>query len=490
MSARIIGVTDGMDELYDVVIVGAGPAGLAAAIEAARAGARVLTIDENPAPGGQIYRSITRNTPETLPFLGDDYWIGRSLANAFLESGIDYAPQATVWSLEPAGDEVGRYARIGVSLAGSARIIHARSVILATGAMERPMPVPGWTLPGVMTAGAAQIALKSAGIVPSGKVVLVGCGPLVFLLASQLLEAGAEILALLDTTDRHRYTSALGFLPEFLLSPYLAKGLSLLGKIRRSVNVVSGVTEIRILGSRQAEAVAFRFRGGMGTFSADCVLLHQGVVPNINLASSAGCAIEWNERQRAFQPVSDGDGRTSRKGILIAGDGGGIGGAQHAEISGRIAALAAMRDLRMPAGDAAYLRDLRKQRRRFLRGRAFLDTLFMPSDEFRIPSDGRTIVCRCEEVTAGTLRNAIGLGVPGPNQLKTFVRCGMGPCQGRMCALTVSEMMARERGVSPAEIGTYRFRPPVKPVRLSELATLPASRDAVSAVVGPYMEDD
>lgn len=492
MTVRTIERTDQMADTYDLVVIGAGPAGLAAATEASRRGVKVIVIDENPAPGGQIYRSVTRGDPGAMPFLGPDYWSGRPLADAFLASTGDYAPGATVWSLEPANpaaDGARGLARIGLSQAGAARIINATAVILATGAMERPMPVPGWTLPGVMTAGAAQIALKSAAIVPNGRVVLAGCGPLIYLLAAQLIEAGAEIAALLDTTDRRRYLPALPYLPDFLRSPYITKGLSLLLKVRRAVKVVSGVDELRIEGDGRAQAVVFRTGGKEQTIAADCVLLHQGVVPNVNLASAAGCAIAWNERQRAFEPVVDLHGRSSQPGLYIAGDGAGIGGAKHAEVTGRITAVAAIGDAAPGTVSPQTTEHLERQRRRFLRGRAFLDTLYTPAPGFRAPRAPETIVCRCEEVRAGTLRDIVALGVPGPNQLKTFVRCGMGPCQGRMCALTVSEIMADERGVSPADIGIYRFRAPVKPVRLSEIAAMPHTASAVLAVTGHAPED-
>ncbi|WP_457585028.1 (2Fe-2S)-binding protein [Ensifer canadensis] len=237
--------------------------------------------------------------------------------------------------------------------------------------------------------------------------------------------------------------------------------------------------------------MAFRAGGREQTIAADCVLLHQGVIPNINLASAAGCAIEWNGRQRAFQPQTDRDGRTTAQGIFVAGDGAFIGGAQHAAVSGRIAALAALSDLgvTIPTQADEKARQLETERRTYLRGRDFLDVLYRPAQQFRAPQDGATIVCRCEEVSAGALRQAIALGPPGPNQLKTFTRCGMGPCQGRLCASTVTEIMAAERSVSPSEIGTYRLRAPVKPLRLGELAALPQTRDAVIAVTGRVPEE-
>ncbi|PWE53313.1 FAD/NAD(P)-binding oxidoreductase [Metarhizobium album] len=545
MSMRVVTEAGQLALHYDLVVVGAGPAGLSAATEAAAAGASVLVADENLAPGGQIYRGITRNTPERQDFFGKDYWKGRAITDAFAASSVDYAAATTVWSLDaatsplsssprrgeggpkgrmrgpsgqvlpcdapsppcrdllpagekgqaapshsicdsPASGEKTGVATLGLTLAGAARMVSARAVILATGAMERPMAVPGWTLPGVMSAGAAQIALKSVSGIPAGRIVLAGCGPLLYLLADQLLRAGADIAALLDTADSKQRMAALRHLPDFLLSPYVAKGLSLLLGVRRRARVISGVTELAIAGSNHAEGVRFRAGGRQDAIAADCVLLHQGIIPGINLASAAGCTIEWNDTQRAFQPWTDSHGRTSLAGVLSAGDGAGIGGAEHAAVCGRIAALAALADIGLLSSSqsAGRLAGLEKKRQTYRRGRTFLDTLYRPARQFLAPPDPDTMVCRCEEVRAGTLRQVIALGVPGPNQLKTFVRCGMGPCQGRMCASTVTEIMAEERGVSPAEIGTYRLRAPVKPLRLAELGALPQTPAAVFAVTG------
>ncbi len=483
MSARLLTCAGQLSPVYDMAVIGAGPAGLACATQAAQAGLKVVLLDENARPGGQIYRSITTNDPDDLPFLGQDYWKGRALAQAFLNAPLDYAPKTTVWSLEPGEDDGPDRAKIGISLGGAAAFIKACRVVLATGAMERPMPVPGWTLPGVMTAGAAQIALKSAGIVPDGNVVLAGCGPLIYLLAAQLIDAGTRIEAVIDTTPVQNWRAAIRYFPDFLRSPYIAKGLSLLWRVRRSTKVISGVETLKINGTQKVQSVTYRTGHRERTIAADCVLLHQGVVPNPNLARAAGCDVEWNERQRSFQPVTDENGRTSITSFFVTGDGAGIGGALCAEISGHIAALAILRDLgHRPKQEA--MTALQKQRHKLLRGRHFLDLLYMPGKTFVAPRDPETIICRCEEVSAGTLRDVIALGVPGPNQLKTFVRCGMGPCQGRLCALTVSEIMADELGVSPAEVGSYRSRMPVKPVRLSEIAALSSTPDALQAVTG------
>ncbi|WP_421363680.1 MULTISPECIES: opine oxidase subunit OoxA [Agrobacterium] len=487
MSLREVSIATDLLGFYDLLVIGAGPAGMAAAVEASASGARVAVLDENPRPGGQIYREITRNSPDRRTYLGPDYWKGKPLAEAFGLSNLDYASRATVWSLE-SRDETATQARsvVGVTVAGSARMVEANAVVLATGAQERPMAVPGWTLPGVMTAGAAQIALKAAGAMPVGPVVMAGCGPLLYLLASQLVDAGVSDLTVLDTAQSPFRVAVLRHMPEFLLSPYVLKGIGLLLKVKRRARVVSGVRSIAIIGSQHAESVRYTAGHGEHTIPAKSVLLHHGVIPSTSLSNAAGCELQWNDEQRSFEPVTDHEGRTTKAGIYVAGDGAGIAGAQAAEVSGRIAALAALADLRLVSTHAvaASIKSLHKQARRLLRGRAFLDALYVPRQSFLAPPAPETIVCRCEEVTARKLREAIALGPPGPNQLKTFVRCGMGQCQGRLCAATVTEIMAEERKVSPADVGTYRLRSPVKPVRLAELAHLPHTARALKAVTG------
>ena len=225
MVSRERGIADLADE-YDVIVVGAGPAGLSAATTLAGTKARTLLVDENQTPGGQIYRAITLAQPVDRQRLGEDYWRGRSIAEDFFRSEAEYAPATTAWSIQPLQGDAGRIIghEVGLSSNGVARLIQARQVVLATGALERPFPIPGWTLPGVMTVGAAQIALKTSGLVPSGKVVIAGTGPLLYLLAAQLIEAGATVSAVLDTTPRENWLRAFRHAPDFLVSPYLAQG--------------------------------------------------------------------------------------------------------------------------------------------------------------------------------------------------------------------------------------------------------------------------
>jgi thioredoxin reductase/bacterioferritin-associated ferredoxin len=460
-------------ENYDVAVVGAGPAGLAAATMCAQGGLSTVVFDEQSSPGGQIYRAVTQTPIKQDTVLGADYWAGAELAQRFLASGAHYVPGAIVWNLT-------REREVGVSVAGAAHMLRAERVILATGALERPFPIPGWTLPGVMTAGAGQILLKSSGLVPDGRTVIAGCGPLPWLIAWQYLAAGARIDAILQTAgDR---AAAWRHAPAFAASPYLLKGLRLMLAVRRRVRVVGNVVELRAEGGDRVEAVAYRTaRGGEQRLPVDNLFLHQGVVPNVNLAMAAGIEHRWDDAQLCFAPVLDGDGGTAVPGIAIAGDGAGIAGAEAAQARGALAGLATVRALRPQAPVLAETAAVRAQLKRMLRGRAFLDAYYQPAAQFRRPARD-TLVCRCEEVTAGQIIDTVALGCTGPNQMKAFLRCGMGPCQGRLCGLTVTELIARARGVAPREVGYYRLRPPVKPITLAELASLPKNEAALRSV--------
>jgi NADPH-dependent 2,4-dienoyl-CoA reductase/sulfur reductase-like enzyme len=260
--------------------------------------------------------------------------------------------------------------------------------------------------------------------------------------------------------------------------PFLSKGLQLIRTLREAgVPIFEAADDLRVearTGADHAErAAALRFttQGSAHRIEADVILLHQGVVPNTQFTQALRATHRWDNEQLCFTPQVDAWGELDVPGIFVAGDGAGIGGAQAAALQGSLAGLAAASQL---GAISAASRDTEAaQHRRALadvmRIRPFLVSLYRPRAINRIPRD-ETIVCRCEEVTAGELRKFVELGCVGPNQAKSFGRCGMGPCQGRMCGLTVTEVIADARRVSPAEVGYYRIRPPIKPLTLGELA--------------------
>ena len=335
-----------------------------------------------------------------------------------------------------------------------------------------------------MAAGAAQVLLKASGVVADGRVVLAGSGPLLWLLAAQYLRAGVKPDALLDTTPRGQRWAALPEAWNFARSSYLGRGVAMLRDVRRHIRVVTDVTALAASGQSRLETVRYDAAGGTHVLRADHLLLHQGVVPDINLGSAMGCAYHWTDTQACFEPVVDGWGGSTLPDVFFAGDVAGIAGAEAAQARGHLAALAvanALGRIDARARDRAAQAP-RAALRRALTGRAFLEARFRPSDAYRVPQ-GDTIVCRCENVTARQVVDAVRIGCIGPNQVKAFLRCGMGPCQGRFCGLTVTELVARERKASCDAVGYFRMRFPVKPITLGELASLPTSPEAERAVV-------
>jgi NADPH-dependent 2,4-dienoyl-CoA reductase/sulfur reductase-like enzyme len=457
-----------MKDHYDIAIVGAGPAGMAAAAVAARQGASVLLLDEQQEAGGQIYRRVASQALKDRNILGPDYYAGQALVSELGASGAEHVTGATVW-------QVSHEREIGISKDGAARILTASQVIIATGAQERPFPVPGWTLPGVMTAGGAQVMLKSSGLAEPDA-VFAGTGPLLYLVAYQFMKAGIPIRAILDTTPFNNVLRALPHLPGGLMNiGALMKGRRWLARLRTAgIPFIKRVEDLKLIGEDSVTGIEYLLGKHWHGIKAKRVFLHQGVVPNVNLSMAAGCSHRWSTAQLCWHGETDDWAETDIPGIAIAGDGVAIGGAKAAEYLGQIAAYGALHrcgylDIKQRDSLAA---PFRKALSREMRLRPFLDAMFQPPQNFRIPDGDATIVCRCEEVPAGLIRESVALGCVGPNQLKSFSRCGMGPCQGRFCGLTVSEMIAEARGVPVAEVGALRLRPPVKPLILGELADM------------------
>ena len=453
---------------HDLVIIGAGPAGMSAAITAQALGLRCVVIDEQPRAGGQIYRNVTVAPPTVVGLLGPDYRHGAGLANRFVACGAEVHHGALVW-------DVAHDLTVMAQQSGRSFAVRAPQLLVASGAMERPSPMPGWTLPGVLNAGAAQIAMKTSAQVPSGRVVLVGGGPLLLLVACQLLQAGAQIAAIVDTSPAANRRRALPYLAGAMGAPaLLAKGLSMLWRLRRAgVPMYSNASEVRLEGSDKVEAVSFTSKKLAHRLPADVVLLHHGVVPNTQVSRLLHVEHRWSDVQLAWHPQVDAWGQTSLGGLRLAGDGAAIAGALAAECSGTIAAIGAALALgRIDEHRADQLAlPWRTRLAGQMRIRPFLDALYRPP-EWLIDCADETIVCRCEEVTALQVRDMVRLGCEGPNQTKFYTRCGMGPCQGRMCGITVTQVMAQALQRTPAEVGTYRIRAPLKPIALGSLAAL------------------
>ena len=295
-----------MSDAFELIVIGAGPAGIAAAVEGAARGARVALLDEQSGPGGQIYRNVTNASAKRKNLLGKDYAVGDALARQLMESDVDRRFGANVW-------HVGADGAVAYSVDGNAIRIKGQHIVLASGAVERAVPLPGWTLPGVMTAGAAQIMLKSNGIV-ARDAVLVGSGPLLYLLAVQMAEAGAPPKAIVETQGLGDLRAAIRHWPGLLRGwRQIAKGIGLLGRLRRlRVKRYTGARDIRVVGQDAAEAVQFLHRGQSHQIRTNHVFLHQGVIPNTQISRGLRLGHRFNAQQRCFCPDVDEYGQKQR----------------------------------------------------------------------------------------------------------------------------------------------------------------------------------
>ncbi|MGI6853824.1 NAD(P)/FAD-dependent oxidoreductase [Mesorhizobium sp. 1B3] len=452
---------------WDAIVVGAGPAGIGGASLLAESGARVLLVDEASGPGGQSWRGIETVPESRARVLGPDYLMGKVEAARLRASAAHLAFETQAWRVEADGT-------VWLKDKGGIHQERAHHLLIATGAMERPVPLPGWTLPGVTTIGGLQILLKREGLLPQGPLVLIGTGPLFYLYAAQCLDAGKRDLTLVDTAETGALIRALPYLPRALCGhgpSYLVKGLKLLWKLRRAgIKFHECPQDLRIETAADTLEIRFRSRGAQHCLPASHVGLHEGVIPESHMTRSLGCRMRWSEAGAAFHPLRDMYLQSSIAGVYVAGDAGGIGGATVALLEGRLAAMSILEKLGRPVDE--YLRSTtRRQRRAHLAPRPLLDRLYHPHRALFSPPDG-VIACRCEEVTCGEIRASLKAGSAGPNQVKAFLRSGMGPCQGRICGMTLTSLSAATCGLPMEEAGYLTIRSPLRPVSLGEIADL------------------
>lgn len=447
--------------MAEIVIIGAGPAGIAAAEVLVAHGRSVALIDESRQPGGQGYRRPSAGLDlDMAALMGSEAGKYGRLHARFtaLEPRLDYRPATLAWAIE--GQTLHLLGE------GVATTLHFERLVLATGAMDRVAPFPGWTKPGVFTLGGAQVALKDQGCLVGRRVAFLGSSPLLALAAEQYRKLGGEVAVIADTTP---FTGKLVALPGLLRAPRtLLRGACYLGgALLHGVPLRHGVTPLAVEGDDHVEALLLRDRHGREQrFACDAIALGYGLKPETQLAELAGARLAFDETYRLWLPETDAEGRAA-PGLYLAGDGVTIGGADAAEDSGAVAAGAILADLgkALPPALAARLRRLQRLRR-FQRSlaRAFA----WPVAQIRaLPDD--VMLCRCENIGIGEVRAAMAreLGPVEVNRVKAITRCGMGRCQGRVCGPALLEIVAGAAGVPGADAGRLRAQAPVKPVALS-----------------------
>ena len=456
----------------DLVIVGAGPAGMAAAVAACRAGLGVTLIDENLSTGGQIYRQ----SPAALAGLSvptdESSLHGEQLISELesLKDQIEWLPNTSVWGYFPER-------RLAVRSDRGWQIIAAKQIILAAGAYEFVSPFPGWTLPGVMTPGGAQSMVKTMKILPGSRALIAGSGPFLLVVAAQLHAAGAEVVGVLETARRR---DAARHLPALFSNPKLLRqGRRYLQQLRKAnIPLHWGHLVTTAEGSECVENVTIaacdgngRPQGKKSKIAIDTLCVGYGFVPRIELAQMADCAMEYCELVGGWIPQVDDTFETSVSGVRVAGDGGGVAGAIVAEIEGTVAGLAAAH--RMGTIDDVTYKSrfdpLAKQLRKLRTFRSALDRIYRIRPGLLDLACPDTTICRCEEISRQEIEEGIEFGGTNISTLKVITRAGMGPCQGKMCWPTVARLIADKEGKSVAEIGDVRVRPPIGALAMTDL---------------------
>lgn len=414
-------------ERYDMVVVGAGPAGLTAAGIALKEGARVALIDDNPRPGGQIWRQ----GPRALLAAPLKVWLDE----------YERHPRLTHFSGARVIARSGETRVLIESVAGALHVEYG-SLILATGARERLLPFHGWTLPGVTGAGGLQALIKGGMAVKGERVVIAGSGPLLLAAAASAIENGADVIGVFEQAD---FAGTLRFGAGLLAMPSkLAQAVKLL-RVLNPGRYRTGAVVSAVRGNARVEAAVVRTRRGDEEIACDRVAVGYGLVPNITLAQALGC-----ETTHAGIVVNP-DQRTSVAGIYAAGECTGIGGMELSRAEGALAAFAA---LGIDDGRTFAHNRARARWRRFA---ARLDRAFALTDRALARPPDATIFCRCEDVTFGAVAAHSSW-----RDAKLHTRCGMGACQGRVCGAAALACFGWDSGVA---------RPPFSPARIETLMT-------------------
>lgn len=454
----------------DVIVVGAGPAGMSAALAAAEAGASVIVLDEYAKPGGQFFKRTGDGFSTAPKHLTREHARGEALREKLRHPNITVLTRALVW---------GRFDdRIMVAHEGRSKALHGKALVIATGAYDRPVAFPGWTLPGVITAGGAQTLAKSQWVKPGKRMLLAGAGPFLLPVAVSLLRAEVTIAALVEATRPAEWLPHLGSLwgqwPRFSEAWEYKTGLRSAG-----VPTIYGHKIVRALGEKHVEgAVIARvdrdwraIPGTERTIEVDAIATGYGFLASIELGASSGCQLRFDTHARTWFVACTPTMATSVPGTFVAGEITGIGGSAMALEEGRIAGLSAAEYCGRLVPDVAERkrREPMARRARLDRFASALNRLFGPRPGLWEFLKDDITVCRCEEVKASEITACIADGATTNKSIKDWTRAGMGLCEGRICRAMVGEILARERGVDLATIPFPSVRPPLKPVPFSTL---------------------
>ena len=458
-----------------LAIVGGGPAALSAAVQAAKLGVSSIVLDENPQLGGQIYRQPAFKIVDEEQ-RGKHYREGKQILAdvARFSDKIDVSNDSLVWGYFGQKE-------LAVLHNGRPELLKAQQLLIATGAYDRPIPFPGWTLPGVFTAGGVQIMIKSQRVLPGGRFLLAGSGPLQLAVADQLLEAGAKVVAVVEATSTMRMMRSL---PSLLRQPGLVfEGFNYITKFSlHRVPYIRSHVIVRALGSERVEQAVIAavdenwepLAGTERTFDADAICLGYGLIPNIDLTRLCGCAHEYNHTLGGWKPTHNEHMESTVPGVFVAGDGCGIGGVYVAIQQGKLAAIYGANNLGLLDDSAAdkLAKPIRSKLSALQKFEMALGELYSLENGIYTLATDDTVICRCEEVKLRDIREAIHSGASHVDDIKRRTRSGMGYCQGRMCGSSLQGIVESELNLRPEDAGHLKSRLPIKPVPITALLDL------------------
>lgn len=456
-----------------LTVIGAGPAGIMAAYTAAEAGVDVTLIDDNPLPGGQYYH---QSPPEFSFSDPADARSGRKDAPAVL-GRLPHPRIRTLYGTRVWGVFEGRSLALTDDV--QSRLLPTDRIILATGAYDRPFAFPGWTLPGVIGAGAALRMIKTQWVLPGRRILLAGTGPLQLALAAALVKAGAEVVGIAEAANPYRHVRRM---PNFWGHwDRLIEAADYLYTLRRhrtpiwynhAITAASGSERVDRAVIARVDDQGRPLPGSEQEIRVDAVCLGYGLLPAFQLAAALGCRLRFDPNSGWFAPAHDQRLETSVPGIFVAGDVTDIAGSKVALLEGEIAGLNAAIQLEKirPQDAADRLAQLHQKLKHLDRLAHTLQEIYAFRPGLAQIATDDTPLCRCEEVTLGQVKEAVAAGATDLHQVKLATRAGMGYCQGRFCSVLIAPVIAAAVGGDLSDLQPFTVRPPLQPVAMSVLA--------------------
>ena len=454
--------------MYDVIVIGAGPAGSNAALETSAHGLNTLLIDEQRDAGGQVWRVKSKSilsAPKT-----ETSEKGDALRTNVKNSKVEVLFSARVWQIEKNEDDNWV---LGVDSDIGSQTLCCKSLIIATGAQERVIPVPGWTLPGVLGLAGATALFKEHMMVPDRRVIVAGSGPLLFFVASEVIRLGGKVSAVVSINSRFDWLKSL---PAMMSNPSLIwQGVKWIIDLRmKRVPIHWGFGVKSIEGKDKVDGVTIgnidsEWRLGAGKeryIHGENVFYGHGLTPAIEATRLAGADHHYDEALGGWVPTIDQLGRTSVKNLYACGDNAGILGVGAAPLRGQFAAMATLEDHGVNNIKKAELKQLKNAKKFGIAATA----LTIPRSGLEGFITGETEVCRCEGVTRDEIEHELKTGAASPNSVKSGTRCGMGPCGGRFCAESVAIITEFTNQQSREEIGLPTSRPPLRPIAINDIS--------------------